>query len=140
MLAFNIDISMAMPITVGLDLNPLSWSATGRPIIGTTQVLNLGNIGSPATSIGLALIGWSQHPAPVDLVILGAPGCYLHLPVAVMDAYLVGGSTFPWGLAIPSNPALSGVEVFTQGGLLASGVNALGLLTANAVKLKIGIY
>ncbi len=140
LLALNIDISTAMPITVGLDLNPLSWSALNRPIIGTTQTLNLGNIASPATSIGLAFIGWSQHPFPVDLVIVGAPGCFLHIPAAVIEAYLVGGSTFPWGLGIPANPALSGVEVFTQGALLANGVNPFGLLTANAVKLKIGLY
>ncbi len=134
----NIDISVAMPFEVGLDLNPLSFTAVNRPIVGTTQTLNLGNITNPLQSIGLTLIGFASHPVPPNLVFLGAPDCFLHVQAAVIDAYLVGGATQPWQLAIPNSPALSGSHVFAQGGLLQNGVNPFGLLTSNGVDLLLG--
>jgi V8-like Glu-specific endopeptidase len=135
-----VDLSAALPLVTGIDLNPLTWSAVGRPITGTTQTVNLGSISNPASSIGLSLIGWSAQPAPLDLAVVGAGGCSLYVQVAVIEPFLVAGSVTPWSLPIPANPSLAGVEVFTQGGLLQNGVNALGLLTANSVKLTIGVF
>lgn len=134
----NIDISTAMPFSVGLDLNPLSWAAVGRPILGTTQTINLGNIANPAQSIGLTLIGFASHPIPPDLSIIGAPGCFLHVQSVVIEGYLVGGVLHPWQLAIPANASLSGTHLFTQGALLTNGVNPFGVLTSNGVDLLLG--
>lgn len=136
----TLDISAAMPFAVGLDLNPLTWSAVGRPITGTTQTINLGAISNPAVSIGVSMIGWTGQPAPLDLGFLGAAGCTLNIQVALVEPFFVTGATMPWGLAIPANPSLAGSEVFTQGGLLQNGVNPFGLLTANSVKLTIGLF
>jgi Trypsin len=135
-----VDLSAAMPFSVTIDLNPLTWTAVGRPITGTTQTINLGAISNPTASIGLSLIGWSGQPAPLDLGFLGAAGCTLNIQVAVVEPFFVTGATMPWTLAIPANPSLAGSEVFTQGGLLQNGVNPFGLLTANSLKLTIGVF
>ena len=136
----NTDISVAMPFSVGLDLNPLAWTAVGRPITGTTQVLNLGNISSPATSIGIVLLGFTPNAAGVDLGFLGAPGCFLYLQVVSSAALPIASNPQPWSLAIPNTPSLAGAAIYTQGGLLQAGVNAFGLLTSNMVKLAIGTF
>jgi hypothetical protein len=132
------DLSASLPFAVGPDSNPPTWNAVGRPVVGTTQTINLGGITNPASSIGLTIIGWNSIPAGFNLAIVGAPDCFLWVQNNIIEAYLVGGVTAAWQLPIPANPALSGVLVFTQGGLLQNGVNPLGLLTTNAVKLTIG--
>lgn len=136
----NTDISAAMPFAVGLDRNALSWVPTGRPITGATQVLTLGNIASPATSVGLVLAGTVANPAPVDLAFLGAPGCFLHLQVAASSVLPVAAATQAWSLPIPNTPSLAGAVLQTQGALLQPGVNAFGLLTSNRVQLTIGNF
>lgn len=134
----NLDISAAMPFTTGPDLNPLLWTPSGRPLLGSTQVVTLGNIINPATSIGLTIIGWNEYPGGLPLNGIGAPSCFLYPAADVIEPYLVGGSSYAWSLPIPNSPSLSGVQVFTQGGLLTQNVNPFGLITANACRLVIG--
>jgi hypothetical protein len=135
----NTDLSSALPFLVGLDLNPLTLLAVGRPLVGTNQQLVLGSISSPLSSIGVMILGFSQPPAPIDLGFVGAPDCDLLVNYATLEPFLVGGTTQAWFLTIPNNPLLSGSQLFVQGGLLQNGVNPLGLMTANAVALTLGL-
>lgn len=134
----NKDLSQSLPQHVGPEVSPLSWTAVGRPVIGSTQVVNLGNLVNPASSVGIAIIGWSDYATPIDLGVIGADGCLLHVATDVLEVFSVGGINPTWSLGIPATQSLAGVELFTQGSLLTPGVNTLGLLTANAVKLVIG--
>lgn len=138
LLPTNTDISTALPFVVGLDLNPLSWTASNRPVIGTTQQIAMGNISGLGAAIGVTMVGFSAIPAGTNLAFLGAPGCFLHVNAAVLEAWVPVGASYTWQLPIPANPALSGAHVFTQGALLRSGVNAFGALTSNALDLTIG--
>lgn len=134
----NVDLSATLPQHIGPEALPLSWTAANRPVLGTTQTIDLGNLVNPASSIGLAIIGWSGYTTPLDLAVIGAPGCKLHAATDALEVFSIGGLTPTWSLPIPSTQSLVGFELFTQGALFTPGVNALGLLTANAVKLTIG--
>lgn len=131
------DIGGSMPFPVGLELDPLTWTAVGRPVLGTTQVLEIGNPYDPNNSIGLAVLGWTEVAGGLDLGTIGAPGCRLYASTDIVDAFLRTNGVFSWSLAIPTSSSLEGVDVFTQGALLTNTVNALGLLTANGVKLTL---
>lgn len=135
----NKDISVAMPFPVTVDAAGLTFTPTNRPVLGTNQTINLGNITNPASSIGLTLVGFTQLAPGLNLSLIGAPDCYLHENYSAIQSYLVGGATHAWSLAIPGTPSLAGVHVYCQGALLQNGVNAFGVLTANAVDLKLDV-
>jgi len=50
---------------------------------------------------------------------------------------LIGLGTQSFSVTVPSNPIFAGVSLYTQSAA-ASGFNALGFQTANAVALTIG--
>jgi V8-like Glu-specific endopeptidase len=135
----NTDISAAMPFPITVDAQGLAFTAVNRPILGTTQTINLTNAPSPATSIGLVAIGFTQLPG-TDLVIIGAPGCLLYNPATVLQTLFPVTATTPWNLAIPNTPSLSNTHLFVQGAVLmpAGSVNPFGLLTSNGVDLLLG--
>lgn len=132
------DISAAMPFSVGTPLSPLTWNPVGRPVLGTTQQLTLGNPYDPSNSLGIAVLGYTQIASGLDLGSIGAPGCRLYASADVLELFLMSNGVFTWSLPIPSSTALEGISVFTQGALLTNSVNALGLLTANGVELVLG--
>lgn len=134
------NINTSLPFSVSVDAPGLSWTPTNRPILGTTQIITLGNIPNPPSSIGLALIGYTQLVAGVDLGFIGAGGCrlYVNSPSLQVIFPLVLPSA-NWLLPIPNSPSLTGSRIWTQGALLVPpGTNPLGALTANGVELKFG--
>ena len=134
------DLSTALPFDVTTDGPPLGFAPVGRPLLGTTQTINLTNIPNPAASIGLVFIDFSNIPAGVDLVVIGAPDCFLYQPGQVLQSvFPLTTPTQAWSGAIPNTPALSNTHVYCQGGLLVPpGTNAFGLLTSNGVDLLLG--
>jgi hypothetical protein len=75
---------------------------------------------------------------PLDLGVLGAPGCALRISI---DA-TAGGVTNNSGSAtqiiiVPNTPSLVGFRWFAQGAVLTS-ANTLGLLTTNGLDLRVG--
>lgn len=101
------------------------------PQLGTTFALEIRD----ADPLALVAFIWSfqQLPTPLDLGFLGAPGCSLFINT---DAVLIGsanvGGVATNSLAIPSAPALAGLNFFNQGVEFRSGANALGMIAANA--------
>lgn len=134
------DISNSLPLSVGVDSDPLTWSGLNRPLLGTTQFLQMSNIPNPVQSIGLVVIGFTDIPGGLDLGIIGAAGCNLYTQSAIIEAiFPVTGTSILWQLPIPNTPTLSGSSVFTQGALLEPPTeNPLGLLTGNGVELFVG--
>jgi hypothetical protein len=135
-----IDVSAAMPFDVTVDQNALGFVPVNRPILGTTQIVNITNIPNPLGSIGLALVGSAGIVPGLNLSIIGAPGCYLNSTADVIQTiFPLIGATHPWSLPIPNAASLSGTHVFCQGAVLVPpGTNAFGVLTANSVNLTIG--
>lgn len=103
------------------------------------MVHTMTGIANPLGSIGLVLIGSTQIPGGLDLASIGAPGCRVYQQTdTILPVFPLLGPVLVHTLPIPNNPALAGSTVWTQGALLASGVNAFGGLTANATQLFLG--
>jgi hypothetical protein len=133
------DISVALPATylaAQFPVVPLGLSSLSRPITGTTWNLSVTQI--PATgTIGIEIFGLGD-PGLNDLSIIGMPGCGLRSTLDLLNAWVVAGSTHPYGLAIPNNPGLVGFHVFTTSAVLQPGVNAFGAITSKAYDGRIG--
>ena len=73
------------------------------------------------------------------LAAFGMAGCrqYVSLDATVVFVPVAGSGSFSF--PVPNNPGLSGVDIFLQSLVLASGLNTLGAITSNGVELEIGI-
>ena len=138
-----VDLSASLPLSVSSDRIGLAWTGINRPLLGTTQFLELSNIQHPTLSIGLVVAGWTGIPGGADLGAAGAPGCdlYAQAQVVVPMAFAIPGNRLLWSLPIPNSPTLSGTSLYTKGALLEDasvGSNQLGARTSNGVELRIG--
>jgi hypothetical protein len=137
----NTDLSAALAGAIavaGGDVLPLTLAATSRPVIGTNWSLNVTNV--PATgTIGVDVFGLADAGI-TDLFFLGAPGCGARASLDLLNAWIVAGSSHPYSLALPNNPAIVGIDLFTQAVVLQPGANALlgGAITSNGINGRIG--
>ncbi|MBL8730983.1 MAG: hypothetical protein JNN13_01265 [Planctomycetes bacterium] len=128
-----IDLSVGGSTVAEVDGLNLVWN--NRPITGGTWNITTGNI--PATSLlGIEVIGVAD-PGIDDLFFLGAPNCGLRATPDLLNAFLVTGATHAWGLPIPANPSLTGIEVFMTTAVNSS-ENAFGWITSNGLKGTVG--
>jgi hypothetical protein len=135
----NVDLTAALPTAISLGLTdtaPLALTAGARPIGGTVVPLTLSNI--PGPSLGLVVLSFGAVVPGLDLGYLGMPGCTQHIALggAVTLGAVVGNGSIP--LSIPTDPFYFGFNVFAQGAALVSGVNPLGGLASNGVRLVFG--
>ncbi|MFN6145509.1 MAG: hypothetical protein ACK5AL_04020 [Planctomycetota bacterium] len=140
---FNITTLTTQVLTVP-ERFPLGLGTTSKPLLGTT--VSLDTTSPPNIGLGVNFLSTVQIPAPgLDLAILGAPGC---LALADVGAGLgnaisnlgLPGVTLQSSLALPNNPALAGVRIYSQSAWLDAAANALGVVTSNAVELVLGNY
>ncbi len=113
-------------------------SITGTPRIG--QVVGFDLTGGLVNSIGLRVLGiGNAAPFPLDLVVVGAPGCLLYQDLADLSAVLTdaaGAASMPLG--IPLDPLLIGQWFYGQGGSFDPAANAFGWTTSNYVRVQMG--
>jgi hypothetical protein len=77
-------------------------------------------------------------PAPVDLGIIGMPGCPLRISPDV-TATLVGvGTTASMLFPVPNVPALIGVQIYTQALSLDPALNPFGFSISDAAVMLVG--
>lgn len=113
---------------------------TTEPQIGGTLSTNLNNL---PFGIGVMVLGLSNTvsggviPLPLDLGILGAPGCPLRVSLDVTDTVVGVGTTATWSFAIPSNPLLMGFKLYNQAAVLDA-INAFGFVTSDAYGWVVG--
>jgi hypothetical protein len=135
------DLSVALPLgqvsTGTVDINPLTQSASTRPVTGTSWNLTTSNI--PANGVlGVEVLG-STDPGLNDLTLLGLPGCGLRASLDLLTAYPVSGASHSYSLAIPNNIAFVGISLFTTGAVFqVPPVNAFGAITANGIQGMVG--
>ncbi|HZN41320.1 MAG TPA: hypothetical protein VFD82_21110 [Planctomycetota bacterium] len=111
----------------------MTWSGSSA----AGQILNLGCDQGPVPSINLIIYGVTAFPQPLDLFILGAPGCLLYQSADVIAGGLPTGVelAFP----IPSSPGVVGFSVFSQALIFDNSATPvpLGLVLSDNVKFTV---
>jgi hypothetical protein len=117
----SMDISAALPATYSLAtfaVQPVTLTATTRPIIGTSWNFTTSNV--PASgNVGVDIIGLAD-PAVLDLGLLGLglSGCQLRATLDVLNAWLVAGSSHNFTFAVPNLPSALNLHLFVQSAVL----------------------
>jgi len=129
----------------GCGSQSLALVAWDRPTLGSTVEAWTINAPVPfgAMTIGWDNTAWAGMPLPVELSVIGMPGCYVHQSqdltgLAVAPAHVPGILSF--NLTVPYSANLNGLHVYMQSVAYAPGENAMGLITSNGVDLTIGNY
>lgn len=110
------------------------------PSIGRTMQVDLTNLPQ-----NLALYWWgfsntmsTAGPLPLDLSLIGAPGCQAHVSfdAAIVLTGTAGTATFQF--ALPNAPSLLGAQFYTQGLALDPPSNVLGFVASDAAGFVVG--
>jgi len=94
------------------------FAPTTTPVLGANYQLTLS--GAPAVAIGLVVHGFDNLQftpgvwLPFDLTLVGIPGCGLEVRPDATAVELPVGGTFTHVLALPNNPVLSGLGLWSQ--------------------------
>jgi hypothetical protein len=132
------DLSASLPFSTGADASGLTFTPNGRPVLGTTMALSIGNIPAGTIFAGVFL-GWSQVPAGVDLGSIGMPGCSRYCSQEFAYSLVTTGSSATFQFTVPTGAIWQGVRMFSQAATLSAGFNALGALSSNGVELRFNV-
>jgi hypothetical protein len=125
-----------------LELRPV---ANAQAALGTTLQMQMTGLALPF-SAGVGFVGLSDQqvsgvPLPVDLGLVGIPGCNAYNSADVQFPLGLPSGTplvTPWGLAIPNYGDLLGIEVYLQAlALEGFGFSRFATVT-NGIEAKIG--
>jgi PKD repeat protein len=110
------------------------------PQLGGTLSINCDNL---PFGIGVMVVGTSNTisgfgPLPVDLGIVGAPGCPLRVSVDATDTVVGAGTAATWNFAVPNVPALNGLLFYNQLAVLDPAANPFGLVVGDAAGWVLG--
>lgn len=137
----NRDLSMS-PVFVALPDNlGLALGLVGRPRVGATCSLVSRNHvggGNPPT-LGLTMLSLTGYPLGIPLDLVGLPGCSQYAALDYLEAYVVAQPTAAIQFAVPAQPALAGLHVYSQAVSFAAGANAFGAILSNGVDLSIDV-
>lgn len=150
---YNVVYTLSAPATWTVGVQRNAWSITcapvyampelsntGMPVLGTSYNLDLAE--APATTFavlasGLSDTTWSGGLLPAALP--GAPGCDLLVDPIVLTAYVTSATgTATGAITVPNTAGLVGTDVFHQWVVLDGPANAIGLVTSNAARARIG--
>jgi hypothetical protein len=126
-------------VTVGTgcpkpDRTPVGIAWAGAPARNATFTVRAS--AAPAAARLVLLLGQSERtfgsvPLPLDLAVLGAPGCILRTDVLASPAVTADGSgAAALSLPIPDNPTLRGQQLNCQWLAPVPGANALGVVVS----------
>ncbi|MCA8954242.1 MAG: hypothetical protein KDE27_32335, partial [Planctomycetes bacterium] len=116
-------------------VNPVAHSAT-TPTMGGNYTVTTANL--PAGAL-LGFHAFGFQATRQELTNLGAPGCVQYVdPVGTVLHSIATSASFADTIALPSGNWLAGVKLLSQGAVHVPGINALGLVTSNAVVATIG--
>lgn len=96
----------------------------------------------PSSTVALLMLGfsdqsWNGVPLPLDLAVVGAPGCLLRQDGAITEAIVASGST-QRSITLPNTPSIIGANLYSQFLVADAPANALGWTISNARKLVVG--
>lgn len=132
------DIS-SVPVLITMpDLVSITHNASARPVIGTNFTLDTANVPAAAT-IGANIYGLTEINPGIDLTSIGMPGCSQYVSADANVVWVPTSGTGSAPFSVPNDPGLAGIEIKSQSACLVSGVNTLGALSSNGVKLVIDV-
>ena len=126
--------------TYGTACGGVSAGVNGPPAIGDPGfALTLAGAPSAATAVarvGVSDQSWGSFALPLDLALLGAPGCDLlaSVDLAFTQATSPGGDAVQ-PAPLPCNPALVGGSVYAQWAVFDPPANPLGLALSDALRV-----
>lgn len=115
------------------------------PWVGEAWSLEVTGIPVAAYNIPFGLIGKSRTsangiPLPLDLGVIGMPGCFLLMSGDESTTVLPNQTgRAPWDITFPLDLRMVGQDFFLQAAVLDPGVNALGLTVSNAGHARPGL-
>jgi hypothetical protein len=115
----------------------LAAAAASLPRLGTTFQMVLGNLPNSPFSLPFGVISsnnvsWNGQPLPLELSVIGMPGCQAFISPEISYTLSNVGGTANWSVTIPFAPPMIGTNFYVQGAVLAPGVNPTGILLTNA--------
>lgn len=137
----NQDVSALIPsgYQTGINDDPALQLSSGRPLLNTA--VNLVTDRFPAAAaIGLGILSFTQYNPGLDLAPLGMPGCRQFVGFDVVNLLLPVGGAATQVLNIPNDPSFSGLVVVSQSVAITPGINPLGALASNGLRLQIGNF
>lgn len=115
------------------------------PILGSTFASTTANVPASAVisfyAIGLSATQFGPFTLPLPLDGFGLPGCTLEQDLALggfFPSVINANGTASHTVLIPSDASLVGVSFIQQPWVGVPGVNAGGMLTSNALVLRVG--
>ncbi len=131
-----VDLSAIPFLVTDPDLRPLQHRASARPRLGATIQLRT-TVVPPGIVIGATLAGLVALDPGVDLTPLGMPGCRRHQSADAALLWLPAQGTGSSPFTIPVDTSLAGTVLTTQSAALVPGINALGAIVSNGLRLHI---
>lgn len=113
--------------------------ATAQPIVGQTMSVTVDQL---PQNLAILILGLSSTtsplgPLPLDLTVLGAPGCFGRVSPDVLLTLTGTGNAATFALPIPSSP-LAGAVFHMQALVFDPPANSFGLVASHAVTAVIG--
>ena len=68
----------------------------------------------PFGIVGFSAASWSGFSLPLDLGLIGLPGCTLFVEVAVAETMVRTGTRADWTIDLPSDASLVGQDFWLQ--------------------------
>ncbi len=133
--AFGSGCAGSAPATPAM--SPIAGQAASLAYPFTTKISDA-PFGAAAFGImGFDPVSFFGTPLPIDITILGAPGCAMYVgpDITFPLANIAGQVT--WTIEIPNNPALVGGIFLQQGAFLHPSLNALGLTFSDAAQITV---
>jgi hypothetical protein len=115
--------------------------AGGLPWIGEDFELELRDIPRGNTCVmwlGTSATYWQGHPLPLDLAVIGMPGCFLHASADIIVPLFNWTGTVRVRFRLPYDISMSGVIFYDQALVLDPGANAFGATVSSACRGLIG--
>ena len=91
-----------------------------------------------ALALGRSNAQWGSLMLPLDLAPLGAPGCRVFASQEFVQPLVIRSGAATVRVPVPGNPWLLGRSLYVQALAAKPQANALGVVTSNGGRLRIG--
>lgn len=129
-------IGAGCPGTLGVPGNV----ATTPPTLGGAATITVDKLplGIAVLAIGFSRALSAIGPLPVDLGLIGMPGCPLRVSFEATLTMAGAGTSASLAFGVPATPALVGTQLYTQALSLDPALNAFGFGLSDAAVLLVG--